>query len=35
MTGKLACAWLVHFFTALGAVVAFLTILSIEQLKYH
>jgi len=35
MTGKLALAWLVHFYTALGAVVAFLTILSIEQLKFQ
>ena len=34
MTGKLALAWLVHLYTALGAVVAFLTIILIEQLKF-
>jgi phosphatidylcholine synthase len=33
MTSKLALAWLVHLYTALGAVVAFLTIIFIEQLK--
>ena len=35
MTGKLALAWLVHLYTALGAVVAFLTIILIEQLKFQ
>ena len=35
MTGKLALAWLVHLYTALGAVVAFLTIVFIEQLKFQ
>jgi phosphatidylcholine synthase len=35
MTGKLALAWLVHLYTALGAVVAFVTILSIEQLRFQ
>jgi phosphatidylcholine synthase len=34
MTGKLALAWLVHLYTALGAVVAFIAILLIEQLKF-
>jgi phosphatidylcholine synthase len=33
MTGKLALAWLVHLYTALGAVVAFVTIVFIAQLK--
>jgi phosphatidylcholine synthase len=35
MTGKLALAWLAHLYTALGAVVAFLTILFIAQLKFQ
>src|SRR5499426_294569 len=35
MTGKLALAWLVHLYTALGAVVAFVTIVLIEQLKFQ
>jgi phosphatidylcholine synthase len=35
MTGKLALAWLVHLYTALGAIVAFITILLIEQLKFQ
>lgn len=35
MTRKLALAWLVHFYTALGAVVAFLAIIFIEQLKFQ
>lgn len=35
MTYKLALAWLVHLYTALGAVVAFLTIVFIEQLKFQ
>jgi phosphatidylcholine synthase len=35
MTGKLALAWLVHLYTALGAVVAFVTIILIEQLKFQ
>ena len=35
MTHKLALAWLVHFYTALGAVVAFLAIVFIEQLKFQ
>jgi phosphatidylcholine synthase len=35
MTYKLALAWLVHLYTALGAVVAFLTIIFIEQLKFQ
>jgi phosphatidylcholine synthase len=35
MTSKLALAWLVHLYTALGAVVAFLTIVFIEQLKFQ
>jgi phosphatidylcholine synthase len=35
MTGKLALAWLVHLYTALGAVVAFLTLILIEQLKFQ
>ena len=35
MTGKLALAWLVHLYTALGAVVAFLAIIFIEQLKFQ
>jgi phosphatidylcholine synthase len=35
MTGKLALAWLVHLYTALGAVVAFLAITFIEQLKFQ
>src|SRR5437667_10379910 len=35
MTVKLALAWLVHLYTALGAVVAFVTILSIEQLRFQ
>ena len=35
MTGKLALAWLVHLYTALGAVVAFLAIILIEQLKFQ
>src|SRR5262245_8522378 len=34
MTGKLALAWLVHLYTALGAVVAFGTIVLIEQLQF-
>src|SRR5262245_14691212 len=35
MTGKLALAWLVHLYTAVGAVVAFVTIVLIEQLKFQ
>lgn len=35
MTGKLALAWLVHLYTALGAVVAFLAIVFIEQLRFQ
>ena len=35
MTGKLALAWLVHLYTALGAVIAFVAILLIEQLKFQ
>jgi phosphatidylcholine synthase len=35
MTGKLALAWLVHLYTALGAVVAFFAIISIEELKFQ
>ena len=35
MTGKLALAWLVHLYTALGAVVAFIAIILIEQLKFQ
>jgi phosphatidylcholine synthase len=35
MTGKLALAWLAHLYTALGAVVAFLTIIFIAQLKFQ
>ena len=35
MIGKLALAWLVHLYTALGAVIAFLTIILIEQLKFQ
>jgi phosphatidylcholine synthase len=35
MTGKLALAWLVHLYTALGAVVAFFTIILIEQFKFQ
>jgi phosphatidylcholine synthase len=35
MTGKLALAWLVHLYTALGAVVAFVTIIFIAQLKFQ
>jgi phosphatidylcholine synthase len=35
MTGKLALAWLAHLYTALGAVVAFVTIVFIEQLKFQ
>jgi phosphatidylcholine synthase len=35
MTGKLTLAWLVHLYTALGAVVAFLTIILIEQLRFQ
>jgi phosphatidylcholine synthase len=35
MTAKLALAWLVHLYTALGAVVAFVTIVFIEQLKFQ
>jgi phosphatidylcholine synthase len=35
MTGKVALAWLVHLYTALGAVVAFLTIILIEQLRFQ
>ena len=35
MTHKLALAWLVHLYTALGAVVAFLTIVLIEQFKFQ
>jgi phosphatidylcholine synthase len=35
MTAKVALAWLVHLYTALGAVVAFLTIILIEQLKFQ
>lgn len=35
MTGKLVLAWLVHLYTALGAVVAFTTLIFIEQLKFQ
>ena len=35
MTGKLALAWLVHLYTALGAVVAFVAIIFIGQLKFQ
>ena len=35
MRGKLALAWLVHLYTALGAVVAFLTIVFIDQFKFQ
>ena len=35
MIDKLALAWLVHLYTALGAVIAFLTIILIEQLKFQ
>lgn len=35
MTRKLALAWLVHLYTALGAAVAFLAIIFIEQLKFQ
>jgi phosphatidylcholine synthase len=35
MTGKLTLAWLAHLYTALGAVVAFLTIILIEQLRFQ
>jgi phosphatidylcholine synthase len=35
MTGKLALAWLVHLYTALGAVAAFFSIIFIEQLKFQ
>jgi phosphatidylcholine synthase len=35
MTGKLVLAWLVHLYTALGAVVAFATLIFIEQLKFQ
>jgi phosphatidylcholine synthase len=35
MTGKLALAWLVHLYTAAGAVVALVTIVFIEQLKFQ
>lgn len=31
MTARLLCAWCVHLYTALGAVVAFVTILAIES----
>jgi phosphatidylcholine synthase len=35
MTGKLALAWLVHLYTALGTVAAFFSIIFIEQLKFQ
>lgn len=35
MTGKLALAWLVHLYTALGVVVAFFTVILIEELKFQ
>jgi len=35
MTGNLALAWLVHLYTALGAVVAFCAIIFIEELKFQ
>ncbi|HXV82598.1 MAG TPA: CDP-diacylglycerol O-phosphatidyltransferase [Candidatus Binatia bacterium] len=35
MTRKLALAWLVHLYTALGAAVALLAIVCIEQLKFQ
>jgi phosphatidylcholine synthase len=35
MTGKLAFAWLVHLYTALGAVIAFVSIILIEQLRFQ
>jgi phosphatidylcholine synthase len=35
MTGKLALAWLVHLYTALGAVAAFFSIIFVEQLKFQ
>ncbi|HEY7164285.1 MAG TPA: hypothetical protein VIB79_06965 [Candidatus Binatia bacterium] len=33
--GQLALAWLVHFYTALGAVIAFATLLRIEQRDFQ
>jgi phosphatidylcholine synthase len=35
MTGKLALAWLVHLYTALGAVVAFAAVIFIKELKFQ
>src|SRR5918999_3051857 len=35
MTGKLALAWLVHLYTALGAVVAFAAVILIKELKFQ
>lgn len=35
MPGPLILAWLVHFYTALGAVVGFLSILAIEQRSFR
>jgi phosphatidylcholine synthase len=35
MAARLIFAWLVHFYTALGAVVAFISVLLIEQLKFR
>jgi phosphatidylcholine synthase len=35
MAARLILAWLVHLYTALGAVVAFLSVLLIEQLKFR
>jgi len=35
MAARLILAWLVHLYTALGAVVAFISVLLIEQLKFR
>jgi len=35
MPGRLILAWLVHFYTALGAVVGFLSLLAIEQRSFR
>jgi len=35
MSAKIFCAWLVHLYTALGAVVAFVTILLIDRYKFQ
>ena len=35
MTARLLFAWFVHLYTALGAVIAFIAILFIEQLRFQ